>query len=271
MLRSCLLALAAVLAALPVSASAETFLAVKDNSIYHDLSGGPSSNPNGDLCAGRKGTGSSGKPDYYRGLIGFDLGAIPRGATIESVSLTLKVTDKPGQSNAPVSFWLVPVGVPWGDAGTSPGATGNNAAMATDGDATWDYAFYYTSGSSQSSVAWTQAGAIGPSPWDPAGRTSVGTAHAIDEIVHWSSADAVQLRDDVQAWVNQADRSLPFSWMIVGNESMPWSWRSFASSESATPPQLAITYTVPEPSTVVGLAGLMALGLVGLVRRARTA
>ena len=103
--------------------------AARDTTIYEDNTG--NSNGAGDfLFAGQNG-GSSPR----RGLIAFDLSMIPQNATIDSVSLSLFVSQA-NSTMADVSLHRLEAD--WGE-GTSdaPGGEGGGTAAAA-GDATWD-------------------------------------------------------------------------------------------------------------------------------------
>ena len=66
--------------------------AAKDNTIYFDNSSGSGSGTNTSQGAGEAMfVGASGIPIVQRGLIAFDLNAIPGGSTINSATLTIDV------------------------------------------------------------------------------------------------------------------------------------------------------------------------------------
>lgn len=219
-------------------ARAETVVldASKDNTLFNSTTGS-NSNGQGPLFAGR--TGGQG-PGPQRAVFAFDVAAaIPAGSTVTSVELTLNILQAGGGSGND-SYTLHRLEQDWGE-GTSQ-VTGGAGTAATPGDATWIHTFFDTDtwnnpgGDFESSPsAFKDIGIFGPETW---GSTS-------------------EMVDDVQGWLN--DPTGNFGWILIGDESVPVSSRQFASRESFMGgPQLAVTYLVPEPSSLgIALASLL--------------
>ena len=214
-----------------------------------------------DLFTGR--TNQSGGA-YRRSLIYFDLSALPSGAVIDSVSLTMVMSggapsglgaggDHPQGYTGPLDISLDRMLANWG-AGSSGAGMGNGGSVApgtggppggsggashgfaaTPGDATWIYNFFNTS-------SWTTPG--GDYVTTPSATQGVSIN---PQYVTWSSPGLVS---DVQGWVNNP--ATDFGWMIVGDESTNGTSRLFVSSESpntAYRPALTIVYDVPTIGT----------------------
>lgn len=221
----------------------------KDNSIYSE---GALSNGQGvNLFAGNNGTGAT-----RRALLAFDLGAIPAGATVESVSLSLFLTV--ASSSTAQTVTLSRLTADWGEGSSLASGNGGGGAAAATGDATWLDSFY----SASTPTAWTSPG--GDFAATPSASTSVTVSSAF---YTWSSAGLVA---DVQAWVNGTASN--DGWVLRGNESGSGTAKAFASGEASTPsqqPLLTITYTaVPEPGTLgIGLAVLVLAAARSRARR----
>jgi len=212
----------------------------KDNTLYESDTGSLS-NGQGDLFVGK--TGENDNFHIRRGLIAFDLSAIPAGSTINSVSLSLFVS-----KTAPVPSLSVNVSLHvalkyWGE-GTSV-STGAGAPAAT-GDATWLHNFYDTS-------FWTNPG--GDFRQTVSAITTVGQSSGR---YTWVGGT---LNGDVQAWVNNPASN--FGWFIRGAENIDQSAIRIISGESpSNVPQLTVMYTIPEPSSALLLTAGCALGAV---------
>lgn len=223
------------------SAGSVSLAPVKDNTLIQWSPETPGANPLlsnalGDVFVGR--TNQDGQEEatisIRRGLVQFDVaGAIPNGATITSVTLTMR--DVMGLNGDP-TVSLHAVLQDWGE-GTSffPGGQG---AAATDGDATWLHAVYDADNPASSSFWSTPGGDYSPTVsassivFDDAGG---------GQLFSWSSAGLVA---DVQNWASNPASN--FGWLLRGDETRGQSAKRFNSSESTTfpnvPPQLTIEY-----------------------------
>jgi len=205
--------------------------------------------------------GLTNQGNVRRGLIEFNLSAIPAGSVVTNVQVTLNL-QKAGAGEATSTIDLNRVTTAWGEgASNSPQGHGANSAA---GDASWYYSKYST-------VQWTTPG--GDFVSTPSASTVVGSNSG--QNYTWGSTSA--LVSDVQGWINKP--STNDGWIVIGDESTAQSAREFASiaiGNSSLEPSLTITYTtaVPEPASVllIALLGLGALKAVyGIARRRREA
>lgn len=163
-----------------------------------------------------------------RGLLQFDLGTLPPGATLTSAVLNLTVMKVPPGGGA-ASFTVHRLSASWGE-GTKGGNTG---ALAASGEATWNASRFLISG-------WTSPGALADAVPAPSGVAQV--AAAFGNQVAWTGAGIMA---DVQFW--QTNQAGNFGWLLVNeSEAMASSVLAFGSREnpdSAGRPQLVIGYT----------------------------
>jgi hypothetical protein len=136
----------------------------------------------------------------------------------------------------------------WGEAGSNAGDPGGAGAPAQPGDATWVFNFFGTS-------SWNTVGG------DFRLAASATTGVSLDNTLYtWSGGTLVS---DVQAWLDNPGAN--FGWLVTGDEVTFRSAQRFNSSENAANvPQLTVTYTIPEPSS---LALLAISAVAALVRR----
>jgi spore coat protein A len=149
-----------------------------------------------------------------RAVLEFDLGSIPAGATIESVTLKLQVLKSKGSTNHPMTLHRVLS--EWGEGSSD---TGNSQAGRGEapsiGDATWDHTFY-------SDQFWTVPGG-----------DYVSTASATRSVngpgsYTWGSTSG--LVADVQAWIN--DPAQNHGWILIGDESQIETAKQFGTREN---------------------------------------
>lgn len=193
----------------------------KDTSIFED--GNLSNGAGIHLFSGK--TGARAGRFWRRALIQFDLSSLPAGSTIESVSLSLTVTETP-EGNAR-SYELYRLTANWGEGTSNSGSPGGAGAIATTGDATWVHSFY-------PDTEWIFEG--GDMVFTPSAGTEITTEAAYT----WSSELMIS---DVQGWVD--DSSTNFGWAILGPD-VDRSARRFASRENSNDsirPKLTVTYT----------------------------
>jgi hypothetical protein len=146
---TCLVTLIVLISAAPAPlfAATATLNPVKDNTLYEPITKDnleDRSNALGkNMFVGRvkDAVNASGQVAVRRAVLAFDIaGAIPAGATIESVTLTLVVNRVPGNTNHDVGLHRLLAD--WGE-GTSN--TGNSqqgrGEDPTTGDATWKHTF----------------------------------------------------------------------------------------------------------------------------------
>lgn len=211
-----------------------------DNTLFQDASGSLSSGAGQFLFAGTLNNGG-----IRRGVLRFDLTAIPAGSVVTSVTLRLHVSRTVSTGE---EVGLHRLTRSWGEAGSNAGIGGAGAPAQT-GDATWLRAF--TGGDS-----WANPGG------DFASAASASTLVGGVGFYSWSGSGLVA---DVQAWVNGGGN---FGWALLGNESINQTVKRFDSRENAEPsfrPELEVVYVVPAPGT----AALATAGLALLARRRR--
>jgi hypothetical protein len=206
------------------TAFAETLIvnAAKDNTLY-ESTGAQLSNGQGIyMYVGLTGSGGS-----RRGLVAFDLSAIPANATVTDVSLSLFLS-RPRADAAAETIDLFKVLKDWGEGSSNAGSPGGAGAPAQPGDATWLFNFFNTS-------SWTNPGG------DAAASISASTAVSTNNRPYtWSGSGMVA---DVQSWV--ANPASNFGWLITGNEGNQQSAQRFHTSENTSnKPQLTVTYTL---------------------------
>jgi hypothetical protein len=234
-----------------VGAESITLAPARDNTLFESSLGNISGGRADGLFVGR----NAQQQTLRRGVIYFDLSAIPNGAVIESASLRM-VSNGPG-ANGDRTVSLHRLLEDWGEgtSGGGGGAGGGGGGPATQNDATWIYRFYNAADPASSPT------------WSTAGGSFVTTASAASIVasaagpVIWSSGGMLT---DIQMWLNQPSSN--FGWEIVGDETNQESTKRFASREHLNlgdRPALTISYSVPEPGTlvVVAIAGML------LVRR----
>ena len=192
-----------------------------------------------------------------RGLLAFNIAAaVPVGATITSVSLTLY--ESKGQFPDGV-FDLHKLTKTWGEGASNAGDPGGTGAAAQAGDATW-------ADNVLSTAQWNVPGG----DFDSARVSSTQIVGGAGQSYTWPSTST--LVADAQAWLNSPLTN--FGWIMLGDEANPGTAKRFETKEafnSSQAPALTINYSVPEPASI----GVVAIGLIGLTarrsRRNRTA
>lgn len=221
-------ALAAAAAAFAASAGAladtVTLNPVADNTLIQDPVGAYSAGASYNVYSGR--VGNNGGTTLRRALMRFDLSSIPQGSTITSVQLRLYMSQGQGGTRA---HSLYRMAASWGEAGSF--SFGGAGAPAQAGDATWVHRFWPST------------------PWSAAGGDFVATPSGTQNVsgiawYTWGSTAAMVA--DVQTWVNAPAQN--FGWMLRGDESVQQTSKRFdsrQSANSATKPQLIVTFTPP--------------------------
>ncbi|MBX3414465.1 MAG: PEP-CTERM sorting domain-containing protein [Pirellulales bacterium] len=253
----------------PFAVSAETISLTpdRDNTLIEQTNpANQLSNGQGDIFSGRTNQGAG--ISIRRGLIYFDIdaSAIPDGATITGVKLTVR--DIMGL-NGDRTHSLRRVLQDWGE-GTSFFA-GGVGAPATEGDATWLYTFYNATNPALSPTWDTPGGDFSSTV---SGSTLISDDFGGLQFFSWSSSTPgnEQMIADVQSWLDNPAAN--FGWAILGDESVGQTAKRLNSSESPTftppgvAPVLEVTYVVPEPSSFV-LAALGAMLGLAIMRRRR--
>lgn len=176
------------------------------------------------VYAGR--IGENGGATIRRGLMRFNLGAIPAGSTITSVTLRLYMSQT--QSGAQ-TVGLHRCSLPWTE-GTAF-AFGGGGTPAGIGDSTWKYQSYPT-------VLWPTLGGVF--------AATASATRSVSGIGSYTWSSTASLVADVQAWLDNP--SANHGWVIKGNEATPTSVKRFESREAAAnKPLLQVDY-VPPPN-----------------------
>lgn len=221
-------AAALALATIVTGVAGDTLVAttVLDNTLIEDPDGAFSAGAATSFYAGRVGTNGNGT--LRRGVLKFDLAAIPPGSTIQSVTITLYCSKVGLGTQFPVA--LKRLTATFGE-GTSV-AFGGGGASSTANDATWMHRFYPGTG------------------WATPGGDFVATTSAVRNVggagfYTWNSTPA--LVADVQGWIDVP--ATHFGWLVQGNETTLQSVKRFDTRESipALRPKITVVYAPPAP------------------------
>jgi hypothetical protein len=202
-----------------------TIGAAKDNTLYQSGTGALS-NGKGDQFF----SGITAQNKIRRALLQFDVAAaVPAGSTIQSVRLTLQLTNTIANTE---NVSLHRALADWGEgASNAPGQEGSGGA-ATTGDATWIHTFYNGS-------FWATAGG----DYDPSASATLGVA--FNGTYTWGSTAAMVA--DVQTWLDTPGAN--FGWLIRHDDEVTMSTaKRFASRshfDTTARPALEIDYTPP--------------------------
>ncbi len=151
-----------------------------------------------------------------RALLEFDLDAIPPGATITRVSLTLRLIGF-GTGVTTDTIELHALSRDWGE-GTVPGPGGGaQGGAAMPGDATWSHSFL-------DRTTWDTPG--GDFAETVSTSLSVGPASGLKTF-----PSTPELVADIQGWVD--DPAIHFGWILIGNETTGGSIKLWVSKESS--------------------------------------
>ncbi|WP_027419396.1 T9SS type A sorting domain-containing protein [Crocinitomix catalasitica] len=187
---------------------------IQDNSIYSESD---FSNGLGELYSGLDCDGN-----IRRALIQFDVeDAIPPGAVITNVSLTLNVSAY-DESAADAIYSIHKITRSWGE-GTSFGD--DDGASPIMPDATWEHAMF-------SDELWSDLGG------DFEGVSSGDQLLTVDtDDFLWTDP---QMIEDVENWI--ADPATNFGWVLIGDEDTDCSIRRIGSKDEGIEPILTIEY-----------------------------
>lgn len=223
--------------------------AIQDTTLFEDNAGGLGNGAGQYLFVGRTWDENGIDKLLRRALIKFDLGSVPVGSTINSVSFSFTI-DKvpPAATSAIISLHTVTAS--WGEgASNAPGPEGRGT-IAQVNDATWLHRFFNTE------------------LWNAAGGDFVAQPVASEPIS--SSPQSVtfatspQLVAAVQAWVDNPAAN--HGWVLLGDEVFPQNARRILSRENQNPgtPLLSIDFT-PGPAVVVPVIAVPSMNTVGML------
>jgi hypothetical protein len=226
-------------------------LSNKDNTLYEDAAGSLSNGAGVSMFVGRTNTGL-----LRRAVLSFDIaGNIPAGSTINSVSLTLQLT----QTILPVqTIDMHRLTGDWGEGASNAFGGGGGGAPSAANDATWIHKFF-------NSVMWNNVGGDF--------STLVSASQTTGDLgaYTWSSS---QLQADVQSMLDSPGTN--FGWILIGDEGTNGSADRFGTREhpiEAFRPSLFVTFTtIPEPGgfTLMSVALAVIGGLAFRLRRTLT-
>lgn len=197
------------------SAESVEIAAVKDSTLYEHPDGALSNGSGEYLFAG-----ATNGPKLRRTLIAFDVAAaVPQGATITAVRLTLVLSKGSTSDAEPISLHRALAG--WGEGPSDAPGNEGGGAESVAGDATWLHRVF-------DGERWQNEGG------DFAAEASASVMVAgIDlaagfGLYTWGSTEA--LVADVQAWLD--DPANDFGWMIGGVEEGQRTAKRFNSREN---------------------------------------
>jgi hypothetical protein len=238
------------LAALPASAATLTLTSNKDNTLYESTTGALSDGAGPHLYVGR--TSNDGL--RRRGLVAFDLSAIPATAVVTAATLTLNCSRSSPSGAATIEVHRVLKS--WGEGTSNSGDPGGGGAPSTPGSATW-----IDTVRGQAASTWTTPGG----DFSP----TVSASRSVNNLGAYAYGSTAQMVADVQTWI--ADPSQNFGWLLRGDETNFGTAQRFDTRETTTAslrPTLTITYNVPEPTTTA-FAATAACGFALRVRGRR--
>ena len=203
-------------------ADAVSIDAVKDNTLYEDPAGATSNGAGQHFFAG-----NTDESAIRRGLIQFDIAAaVPAGATIDSVTLTLNMSRTIA---GPEPVALMRALQEWGEGTSDANRQEGQGTDATPGDATWLNAI------------------LGTSDWAAAGGDFMTVSSAsitVDDVGFYTWGSTADMVIDVQGWLD--DPASNFGWVLVGNEAAPATAKRFDTRENpdaTVRPVLTVEYT----------------------------
>ncbi len=213
---------------LPLQADTVILTPSKDNTLIEVTSGGHRSNALGDgIYSGR--VGPMGGGTTRRAVLAFDFaGAMPEGAEITSVTLTLNLISTVSGNQ---TLFLHTLLADWGE-GTS-NDNGGQGSPATPGDATWKHTFFDTD-------LWSSLGG------DYSAVVSASQVVGINTGLFYTWGPTAQMQADDEGWL--ADPALNFGWLLLGNESQLSTVKKFASKDHFLDvwwPQLTLEFVAP--------------------------
>ncbi|MGB6648568.1 MAG: DNRLRE domain-containing protein, partial [Bacteroidota bacterium] len=207
--------------------------ALKDNTLYQDQSGSLSNGAGIHFFAGQTRLGL-----LRRAVIEFSLeGAVPPGATIDSVLLSLTVSKWAETTSREV--FLHGLDADWGEGSSNAGDSQDGDGVASQtGDATWIHRSF-------SSETWSTEG--GDYSADVSARAMVGGPGAYS----WGGSGSDRIVQDVQGWLDSPGSN--YGWILIGGEGVNLSARRYNSRESSSgAPQLTIRYSATTTDVISG-------------------
>ncbi len=209
------------------AADVATLTPIKDNTLYENTQGALSNALGNHFFCGQSATNQT-----RRAVLAFDIaGAIPAGATIDNVTLTLNMSRTIGGAADCKLHRLL---ADWGEGTSVALGEEGGGGPATNGDATWIHRF-------RPNDLWEdENGRPLPGGWFVA---AVSAQTAVDVLgpYEWTGQGLI---DDVQFWLDNETEN--FGWILIGDESTDTTAKRFDSRENPTPanrPSLRIEFT----------------------------
>lgn len=197
------------LVAAAVGADTATLSPSKDATLFEDSQGTLANGGGQFFFAGR-----TNQPKTRRALLAFDVtGAIPAGATITAVTLTLNMSRTVPTTHIHTLHRVLRT---WGEGSADDAANEGDGTAADIGASTWLHAFRDT-------ALWETPGG------DYAGSASANKTVGVVGMYSWSGAGMVA---DVQTWLDTPDAN--FGWMLRGDESSSRTAKRFDSRQHPT-------------------------------------
>jgi hypothetical protein len=213
----------------------------KDNTLFEDSIGGLSNGAGAYMFVGETRSANT-----RRGVLAFDLGPIPAGSIIDSVTLRIHCSRS---ASAGRTVQLRRLTADWGEGDSDSGDPGGSGSAPTSGDATWLHTFFDQS-------FWATPGG------DFSGAMSSSVSMSGTGFYTFPTSPSAVA--DVQQWLDQPQAN--FGWLLLGQEDGGVSAKRLDTREHPTPewrPLLTVNYTIPEPATI----WLLFVGYIGLRRR----
>lgn len=214
-----------------------TLSASKDNTLFEDGAGLLSNGAGPYMFAG-----TTANDTLRRGLISFDLSAIPAGSIITGATLTMHMS-RTISTAEPLSLHRATAA--WGEGASFAFGEGGNGAPAEPGDATWLHTLFST-------AFWGNPGG----DFAPVPSTQILVSG--NGFYSWGlSGDLIA---DVQQWLDAPASNM--GWVMVGSESFPGTAKRFDTREHPDPalrPALEVQYQIPAPGSIA-FFGLLAWG-----------
>jgi hypothetical protein len=214
------------LTVLPLAGEVINLGADRDNTLYVSDSGALSNGAGEHFFAGLTLSGQS-----RRGLLRFDLTAVPPGSTINSVVLTLNMS-RTLVGPTPVS--LHRLAADWGEGASDAEGEEGMGAPAEPGDATWLHTFFDT-------AVWATPGG------DFAPAASATTMVDAEGPYSWGTSAGMEA--DVATWVDDPGQN--FGWLVMGDEGEQPTAKRFDTREiqglGTLAPLLVVDFTLPVP------------------------
>ena len=232
---------------------------VHDNTLYEYKAGTVSSGAGTSLAVGI----DHWTMNAMRGLMEFDVaGAVPAGATINNVTLSVWVNLTASTTGVEPTVELHKTLADWGEGASAPSGFMPPYGTAKTGDATWLHTFYNTQ--------------LWAAPGGDFSPTVSGSAVFGADNTYSTFSSTPQMAADVQSWLNAPATN--FGWLLKDNETQE-SGKMIDSRESTTVahrPTLTIDYTlaaanipptldaIANPAPIDKNAGLQTVNLAGI-------